>query len=270
MAILTGYRRTGKGVGRVNDESESQCPSCGDQVLPGAVYCIICGAPLMAPPPQERPLFADEVGDDSVAPRSVRRALFGPQSPAQHPEPRKGRTVPILVMIAVLVLIAGVLGFIFGKDGIGPAQSEAGPTTSPAPTTSDPSSESAVDPDAPPENQLLRISRLDTEAASKLIGTWIPQLAAVGAGDGGDTDWNNALTRYQKLKTNHPDVLLLDTGEWPSSYVKAGMYAVVVPYPSDTAAPALEWCMEQGLSQTDCAAKRLEVSGEPTDNYDAQ
>ncbi|MGH3351082.1 MAG: zinc ribbon domain-containing protein [Nocardioides sp.] len=253
----------------MNDEKDSQCPSCGDAVLPGAVYCIGCGALLLTPPQQERPLFVDEVSDESAAPRSVRGALFGPPPPQAQPhsaEPGKGRTVPILVMIAVLVLIAGVLGFIFGKDGIGPAQSEAGPPESPTPTTSEP----PVDRDAPPETQLLRISRSDTEAATKLIGTWIPQLAAVGAGDGGDADWNKALARYQKLKDSHPDVLLLDTGEWPSSYVKAGMYAVVVPYPGETSAPALEWCVEQGLSRTDCAAKRLEVSGDPADNYDAQ
>lgn len=258
----------GKGVSRVNDEKDSQCPSCGDAVLPGAVYCIGCGALLLTPPQQERPLFVDEVGDESAMPRSVRGTFFGPPppQPPPHSAPPKGRTVPILVTIAVLVLIAGVLGFIFGKDGIGPAQSEAGPPESPTPTASEPS----VDQDAPPETQLLRISRLDTEAATKLIDTWIPQLAAVGAGDGGDADWNKALTRYQKLKDRHPDVLLLDTGEWPSSYVKAGMYAVVVPYPSDTSGPALEWCVEQGLSQTDCAAKRLEVSGDPADNYDAQ
>ena len=250
----------------MSDEKESRCPSCGNALLPGAIYCIGCGTSLLAPPEQHRPLFVDEVGDEAATPRSTRGFFFDDASPA--PARRTGRTVPILVTIAVLVLVAGVLGFIFGKDGVGPAQSEADPSS--GPTASKPSSEPTVDPGAPPENQLLRISRLDTEAASKLIGTWIPQLAAVGAGDGGDADWDKALTRYQELKTDHPDVLLLDTGEWPSSYVKSGMYAVVVPYPSDTSAPALEWCVEQGLSKTNCAAKHLEVSGDPTDNYDAQ
>jgi len=250
----------------VSDEKESRCPSCGNALLPGAIYCIGCGTSLLAPPEQHRPLFVDEVGDEAATPRSTRGFFFDDASPA--PARRTGRTVPILVTIAVLVLVAGVLGFIFGKDGVGPVQSEADPSS--GPTASKPSSEPTVDPGAPPENQLLRISRLDTEAASKLIGTWIPQLAAVGAGDGGDADWDKALTRYQELKTDHPDVLLLDTGEWPSSYVKSGMYAVVVPYPSDTSAPALEWCVEQGLSKTNCAAKHLEVSGDPTDNYDAQ
>lgn len=256
----------------MSDEKESRCPSCGDPLLPGAIFCIGCGSSLLAPPEHRRPLFVDEV-DDAALPRSTRGYFFddgsrpaSSTSPAQ--ERRSSRTAPILVAIAVLVLVAGVLGFIFGKDGIRPAQTEANPPISP--TTSTPSSEPSVDPDAPPENQLLRISRVDTEAASKLIGTWIPQLAAVGAGDGGDTDWHTALTRYQKLKSDHPDVLLLDTGEWPSSYVKPGMYAVVVPYPSDTSAPALEWCVEQGLSRTHCAAKHLEVSGDPTDNYDSQ
>lgn len=251
----------------MSEEKDSRCPSCGDAVLPGAIYCIGCGASLLAPPEQHRPLFVDELSDEAATPRSTRGFLFD-DAPPSPPERRKGRTAPILVMIALLVLIAGVLGFIFGKDGIGPVQSEADPTT--GPTTNTPSSEPSVDPDAPPENQLLRISRLDTEAASKLIGAWIPQLAAVGAGAGGDADWHTALTRYEEIKTAHPDVLLLDTGEWPSSYVKPGMYAVVVPYPSDTSAPALEWCVEQGLSKTHCAAKHLEVSGDPTDNYDAQ
>lgn len=252
----------------MSDDKDSRCSSCGDALLPGAVYCIGCGASLLAPPEQHRPLFVDEIGEDA-APRSTRTHFFDEAVP---PARRRGRTVPILVMIAVLVLVAGVLGFIFGKDGVGPLQSEAEPTSEPTsdPTASEPSNDPSVDPDAPPEDQLLRISRLDTEAASKLIGTWIPQLAAVGAGDGGDADWHRALTRYQEIKTDHPDVLLLDTGEWPSSYVKPGMYAVVVPYPSDTSAPALEWCVEQGLSTTRCAAKHLEVSGDPTDNYDAQ
>lgn len=264
---FAGYRRMRKGVSaQVSDEKDSWCPSCGDSVLPGAIYCIACGAPLLAPPEQHRPLFVDEVDDEAATPGNVRGWYFDDAPPP--PARRKGRTAPILVMIAVLVLVAGVLGFVFGKDGIDPVQPEADPSTSP--TTTEPSSEPSVDPDAPPENQLLRISRLDTEAASKLIGTWIPQLAAVGAGDGGDADWDKALTRYQQIKTHHPDVLLLDTGEWPSSYVKPGMYAVVVPYPSDTSAPALEWCVEQGLAKTDCAAKHLEVSGDPTDNYDAQ
>ncbi len=265
MAVFTGYRRMGKGVSAVEDENESRCLSCGDVLLPGAVYCIGCGASRLAPPAQHRPLFVDEIGDDA-APRSSRGYFFDDVPPP--PARRRGRTVPILVMIGVLVLVAGVLGFVFGKDGAGPAQSEAEPSSDP--TTSEPSNGPSVDPDAPPEDQQLRISRLDTEAASKLIGTWIPQLAAVGAGDGGDVDWHRALSRYQELKTDHPDVLLLDTGEWPSSYVKPGMYAVVVPYPSDTSAPALEWCVEQGLSSTNCAAKHLEVSGDPTDNYDAQ
>ncbi|NGN95473.1 zinc ribbon domain-containing protein [Nocardioides sp. KC13] len=251
----------------MNDEKDS-CPSCGDPLLPGAIYCIGCGTPLLAPPEHHRPLFVDEIDDEAALHRSTRGFFFEDAPPP--PTPRKGRTGPILVTIAVLVLIAGVLGFVFGKDS--PVRSEADPSTSPTATgpSGDPTVPPSVDPDAPPEHQLLRISRLDTEAASKLIGTWIPQLAAVGAGDGGDTDWHEALSRYQQIKTDHPDVLLLDTGEWPSSYVKSGMYAVVVPYPSDTSGPALEWCVEQGLSKTDCAAKHLEVSGDPTDNYDAQ
>ena len=211
----------------------------------------------------------DELGDDATTGRSTRGYFFD-DAASPPPAQRKGRTAPILVMIVVLVLVAGVLGFIFGKDGDGPVQSEAEPEPSTSPTTSKPSSVPSVDPNAPPEDQLLRISRLDTEAATKLIGTWIPQLAAVGAGDGGDADWHQALSRYQKIKTAHPEALLLDTGEWPSSYVKPGMYAVVVPRPSDTSTPALEWCVEQGLSKTDCAAKHLEVSGDPTDNFDAQ
>lgn len=247
----------------MSDEKDPRCQSCGDALLPGAIYCIGCGTPLLAPPEQHRPLFVDELGDDAAG-RGTRGYFFDDAPPP--PARRKGRTAPILVMIVVLVLVAGVLGFIFGKDGNGPVQSEAEPEPSPSPTTSVPS----VDPNAPPEDQLLRISRLDTEAATKLIGTWIPQLAAVGAGDGGDSDWDQALSRYQSIKTHHPDALLLDTGEWPSSYVKPGMYAVVVPHPSDTSTPALEWCVEQGLSKTDCAAKRLEVSGDPTDNFDAQ
>lgn len=251
----------------MSDEKESHCQSCGDALLPGAIYCIGCGTPLLAPPEQHRPLFVDELGDEAAG-RSTRGYFFddAPPPPAQ----RKGRTAPILVMIVVLVLVAGVLGFIFGKDGKDPAQSEAEPEPSTSPTASDPASVPSVDPNAPPEDQLLRISRLDTEAATKLIGTWIPQLAAVGAGDGGDADWHQALSRYQKIKTHHPEALLLDTGEWPSSYVKPGMYAVVVPRPGDTSTPALEWCVEQGLSKPDCAAKHLEVSGDPTDNFDAQ
>lgn len=251
----------------MGDDLESHCPSCGDPRLPGAIYCIGCGAPLLAPPEPHRPLFVDEIGDVTATPRST-RGFFFDDAPPPPPAGRKGRTAAILTVIAVLVLVAGALGFIFGKDGTGPARPEANPSTGPA--KSEPPSESALDPNAPPENQLLRISRLDTEAASKLIGAWIPQLAAVGAGEGGDVDWHKALARYQELKSDHPDVLLLDTGEWPSSYVKSGMYAVVVPYPSDTSTPALEWCVEQGLSRTDCAAKHLEVSGDPTDNYDAQ
>jgi hypothetical protein len=249
----------------VGEEKESHCQSCGDALLPGAIYCIGCGTPLLAPPEPHRPLFVDELGDETATGRSTRGYFFGDAPPPPSAR-RKGRTAPILVMIVLLMLVAGVLGFIFGKDGTGPVQSEAEPEPSTSPTTSVPS----VDPDAPPEDQLLRISRLDTEAASKLIDTWIPQLAAVGAGDGGDADWHQALSRYQEIKTDHPDVLLLDTGEWPSSYVKPGMYAVVVPYPSDTSTPALEWCVEQGLPKTDCAAKHLEVSGDPTDNFDAQ
>ncbi|WP_143033793.1 zinc ribbon domain-containing protein [Nocardioides sp. YR527] len=252
----------------MSEEKESHCLSCGDALLPGAVYCIGCGTPLLAPPERHRPLFVDELGEGATTGRSTRGYFFD-EAASPPPARRKGRTAPILVMIVVLVLIAGVLGFIFGKDGIGPVQSEAEPEPSASPT-SEPSSEPSVDPNAPPERQLLRISRLDTEAATKLIGTWIPQLAAVGAGDGGDTDWDQALTRYQRIKTAHPEALLLDTGEWPSSYVKPGMYAVVVPHPSDTSSPALEWCVEQGLSKTDCAAKHLEVSGDPTDNFDAQ
>lgn len=251
----------------MSDEKESRCLSCGDAQLPGAIYCIGCGTPLLAPPEQHRPLFVDELGDEAVGP-STRGYFFDDARP--HPARRRGRTAPILVMIVVLMLVAGVLGFIFGKDGTGPVQSEAEPGPSTGPTASAPSSVPSVDPNAPPEDQLLRISRLDTEAATKLIGTWIPQLAAVGAGDGGDADWHQALSRYQKIKTDHPEALLLDTGEWPSSYVKPGMYAVVVPYPGDTSRPALEWCVEQGLSKTDCAAKHLEVSGDPTDNFDSQ
>ena len=253
----------------MSDEKESHCQSCGDDLLPGAIYCIGCGTPLLAPPEQHRPLFVDELRDDATTGRSTRGYFFD-DAASPPPAERKGRTAPILVMIVVLVLVAGVLGFIFGKDGDGPVQSEAEPEPSTSPTTSEPSSVPSVDPSAPPEDQLLRISRLDTEAATKLIGTWIPQLAAVGAGDGGDADWHQALSRYQKIKTHHPDALLLDTGEWPSSYVKPGMYAVVLPHPSDTSTPALEWCVEQGLSKTDCAAKHLEVSGDPTDNFDAQ
>lgn len=251
----------------MGDELDSHCPSCGDSRLPGAIYCIGCGAPLLAPPEPHRPLFVDEIGDETATLRST-RGFFFDDAPPLPPAGRKGRTAAILTVIAVLVLVAGALGFIFGKDGIGPARPEANPSAGPA--TSEPPSEPALDPNAPPENQLLRISRLDTEAASELIGSWIPQLAAVGAGAGGDADWHKALSRYQEIKTDHPDVLLLDTGEWPSSYVKPGMYAVVVPNPSDTSGPALEWCVEQGLSRTHCAAKRLEVSGDPTDNYDAQ
>lgn len=283
----------------IEDVLTGSCMACGHRMQPEAHYCTSCGAPVL-PPPKRRPLFVDEIDDapaTSVAtyaeqsgyaahsqpvplPPEDPPPFFSNAEPLPQPEPRKprrprparetrrnGRGGVVLLALAV-VAVAGVVGFALGRDGDPSAPTGAGTH---APTGSSSSGKKpSSSPSTPPQEQLLRISRTDTHAASRLVGSWVPQLAAVSAGVGGDQGWTDALAHYQQLKSSYPDVLLLDTGEWPSTYVRPGMYAVVVPAPSRSSRPALQWCAEHGLSKDHCAAKQIETEGDPDNNFDAQ
>lgn len=274
--------------GSVEDMLTEGCTACGHRLEPAALYCTSCGAPAL-PPPHRRPLFVDELdaqqrqGALTYAEQPGYAAYAEPAPtppPAEDPPPffanaetvlprqrRHGRGGAVLLALAV-VAMAGVVGFTLGRDGDSDTpKSGAGPSAGSSPSAS---SDPGATPSAPPKEQLLRISRDDTRAASRLIGNWVPQLAAVSAGVGGDAGWSDALSHYEQLKATYPDVLLLDTGEWPSSYVKPGMYAVVVPQPAKDSLPVLQWCVEHHLDRDQCGAKRLDTEGDPDDNYDAQ
>lgn len=258
------------------------CTVCGHKPRsPDHAFCTECGNPLGTTAPR-RPLFTDEV-EGTPPTRPVTAPVGEPAAPAYEPEPAPRRRRGRAALLGVLVLIlAGVgIGYALGHRGEDTAGSggtdvpAAGSDQASGGASGQPSDQasgrpSATSPPVQPQDRLQQISRADDAQVRRLVGRWVPQLAAVTPGAGGDRSWTEALAHYQRLKTTYPGALLLDTGRWPHSYEKGGMYAVVIPRPGRTSAPALAWCRAHVHDTVrNCAAKLIDTSGSWADNFDS-
>lgn len=254
------------------------CISCGHAGLQGDHYCTECGAPLL-PPVQRRPLFADEVPNPPLAPE--------PASPTPAPGLLRRRGGWLVAALALLVA-AGAVGFSLGHGDDGtplavrrpttstatspsPAPASPSPSLSPSPSPSHhpPTRSASTPPPVLPQDRLQRLARRDDQRVRRLVGSWVPQLAAVTPGAGGDRSWSDALAHVRQLRTDFPSLLVLDTGQWPHSYEYGGMYAVVIPKPGRTPRPALSWCRAHVGNPADCAAKLIATTGSWADNFDS-
>jgi len=253
-----------------------RCAACGHPVWPGDAYCTGCGTPL-SPDTVRRPLFADEV-EGAPATRVAPTPEPAPE-PAPEPvagPPRRRRRGPWVVAVLVLLAAATGIGYAVGHRGEDAASpsgrhspTAGGTGTGTTDTPSSAPSSSSAPPPVQPQDALQQVSRRDDARVRRLVGSWVPQLAALTPGAGGDASWSDALTHYRRLVAEYPSALLLDTGRWPHSYERGGMYAVVVPHPGRTSKPALAWCRAHvPTTPQDCAAKQIATSGSWTDNFD--
>lgn len=276
--------------------TQLRCQHCGHRVPAGDNFCTECGTPAF-PEVQRRPLFADEVNAPAErTPRSPAPPV-DPPPPIPRPTPATSSAAPptthvvpggqvvrrrrggIWLLVLLLLLVAAGVGYLVGH---GSGDEQASPSTAQSTGTGTPAaSQPTTDPTGPaataaspaetqPQDQLQKIAGQDDDKVRRLVGSWVPQLAALTPGAGGDQSWSQALLHYRKLKDTYPSALLLDTGKWPHSYEHGGMYAVVVPQPGPTSKRALRWCNAHVPgSPHDCAAKLLDTRGSWADNFDA-
>ena len=168
---------------------------------------------------------------------------------------RRGWVLPV-VLGCVLVLVGASVGVYFGlRDGAdvpaGAPPSAAGPALPSDPTQA-----------------LTTLSRSDAAAAEALVGSWVPQLSAKKVGmvvDGQTFDAAAVLADHQRLRTAHPDALLVWSGDY-TSFRGSDFWITLVgrAFPSGDAANA--WCASAGLGRDDCYAKRLAHTGTPSGN----
>jgi len=256
--------------------TQLRCNRCGQPVPPGDNFCTGCGAPVF-PETERRPLFADEVEGPSTRRVAAAPPPTPPAAPTTGPGPARRRRGGWLLALLLLV-VAGGAGYLLGHrgedagtaspGGSTTAGATSGATSPAAPSGTDSPSASGT-PEAQPQDQLQQIARQDDARVRRLVGSWVPQLAALTPGAGGDASWSQALLHYRHLKDSYPTALILDTGDWPHSYERGGMYAIVVPRPAKSSAPALRWCRAHVPgSPQDCAAKLIDTSGSWADNFD--
>jgi len=249
----------------------THCTTCGHAIRQGDSFCTDCGTSVSGEP--RKPLFADEVPaeaayvSDHRPPPETR-----PPAAVGHRRRRRGGAVALLIA-ALVLLAAGIALGINLSDGGGTAgasgTSEEGSTGAPSPTPSEPLATGAAGPPMQPQDQLQLITKRDGPRVRRLTDSWVPQLAALAPGAGDDRSWSEALAHFNDLKRAYPDALLLDTADWPHSYEKGGMYAVVLPVPRAESPPVLAWCRANKHSPgQDCAAKNLATSGSWADNFD--
>lgn len=274
------------------------CTTCGHAIRQGDAFCTECGTSVSGEP--RKPLFADEVpasqayvSDHRAAeapatpPAAPRAASPAPSTavaeadpePEQKPAHRR-RGGLLLLLLLVLLLVGGgiALGSHLGLGSAGsplaagsdhPGRGGVGagsPSSAGAP--SDPGESGGTGAPMQPQDQLHLIAQRDDHQVRGMTGRWVPQLAALTPGAGGDDSWSQALTHFNQLRRAYPDALLLDTAQWPHSYETGGMYAVVLPVPHKNYPAVLSWCRSHGHQPPDdCAAKQLATSGSWADRF---
>jgi len=249
-------------TGRTTQQQRGQrCAACGHEVWTGDVFCTGCGAAL-DPAVVHRPLFADEIRSPDPTPASPAAAPVVTDA-AVCAVPRRRRGGLALAVVVVLLLVAAGIGYVVGHRG-----EDARPTAGRQSDVSRPAGEASTRA-TQPQDELRQVSRRDEARARRLVGSWVPQLAALAAGAGPDASWTQALAHYRRLVATYPSALLLDTGRWPHSYERGGLYAVIVPQPGRTSRPALAWCTAHVRNMPqDCAAKLISTTGSWADNFD--
>ncbi|MEX0428258.1 hypothetical protein AB3X52_11570 [Nocardioides sp. DS6] len=255
-------------TGRTTHQQRGQrCAACGHEAWPGDAFCTGCGVAL-DPAVVHRPLFADELHSPDPAPDSPAAAPVATGA-AVSAAPGRRRGGLALAVVVVLLLVAAGIGYVVGHRGedARPTASRPGDVSRTG-DVSRPAGEASTRA-TQPQDELQQVSRRDEARARRLVGSWVPQLAALAAGAGPDASWAQALAHYQRLIASYPSALLLDTGRWPHSYERGGLYAVIVPQPGRTSRPALAWCAAHVRNTPqDCAAKLISTTGSWADNFD--
>jgi serine/threonine-protein kinase len=193
-----------------------------------------------------------------------------------------GWRVPALVLGLVLVMAAVGLGFalasrndtVAGRPGGGdptqPAgvssaagQSNAGSspdTGGIAATTTDPAQPlDAASAKAALDAELAR----DQNPAEQLVGHWLPQLSSKRPGlvaDGITYDYPQIWANFVHLRAEHPDVLLIWSGNYVS-YQLTDFYVTIDPMPYGDGQSANQWCDDNGFPPNDCYATFLSHNG---------
>ena len=245
-----------------------RCANCEQPLREGVSSCPWCGGALTPP----------------VPPRPA-----APDMPVQYPDSADvakpagvGWRVPALVIGLVLVTVAVGLGITLasrhhtvttstGGGGLTPpagvSSGAAQPNVAISPDTSGIATVT-TDPDQPLDaasakaaldNELAR----DQNPAEQLVDHWIPQLSSKRPGlvaDGITYDYPQIWANFVRLRTEHPDVLLIWSGNYVS-FKSADFYVVVAPESYSDGQSANQWCADNGFAPDDCYAKFLSHNG---------
>jgi hypothetical protein len=147
--------------------------------------------------------------------------------------------------------------------GTSSAVEQPNAAVSPGDTTS-----MTTDPNQPLDAASAKVA-LDTEvaqdanAAEQLVGHWVPQLSSKRPGlvaDGITYDYPQIWANFVQLRAQHPDVLLIWSGNY-ASYKLTNFYVIVVPDPYPDGGSANQWCDGSGFAPGDCYAKFLSHTG---------
>lgn len=246
-----------------------RCANCEQPLQEGVTSCPWCGG-MVSPPPRPDPPEAPQ-----VLPVQPLVSAYAPRAAGV------GWRVPAVVIGLVLVLVAVGLGLAlaFRPSSIaapagGGSLAQAGGASSvaeqpnavvnPGGTTSvtaDPSQLlDAGSAKAALDNEVAQ----DKNPAEQLVDHWVPQLSSKRPGlvaDGITYDYPQIWANFVQLRAQHPDVLLIWSGNYVS-YKLTDFYVTVVPDPYPDGASANQWCDANGFAPGDCYAKFLSHNGD--------
>lgn len=198
------------------------------------------------------------------------------------PRAGAGWRVPALVIGLVLVLTAVGLGLALGARHSNVAAPAGGGGLAQADTASPETGQpnAAINHDTggttsttTDPNQLLDAASAkaaldgevahDQNAAEQLVDHWVPQLSSKRPGlvaDGITYDYPQIWANFVQLRAQHPDVLLIWSGNYVS-YKLTNFYVTIVAESYSDGASANQWCDGNGFAPEDCYAKLLSHSG---------
>ena len=175
-------------------------------------------------------------------------------------------TVAVLAVVAAVAL-SGRTTTTAGTPVVDPAYrppADVSGPVNPGPTN-DPAQEepAPVTPEpAPADTALAELNALraaDRPAVEALVGWWVPQLSAKRPGlraKGITYDYVEILRDFREIQAQHPDALLLFSGEY-STFKYGDFWITVVPSPYDRGASANSWCDGWQIPADDCYAKLI-------------
>ena len=142
-----------------------------------------------------------------------------------------------------LLLLAALIYFLFVPKG----NAQAGSTKSSAIATA------ATDSPTPAETptvQLEQIAQRDTATIeSKLINSWVPQVASAPIAAAADPD---TLMKHIELQNSYGALLLNSNAFATYGDLKTAYWVTVIPLPFDSESRVSDWCADSGRGNDGC------------------